>query len=78
MATKRKRLPRYRIGWDMPEWARDLVERGVQPEPGDEGADGFFGWYFCGDEIVGLPLADNEEGRKIVARMKPRRRRSAA
>ena len=78
MPTKRVRRGPRRIGGAVPQWVRDLVERGVQPEPGDDGADGFFGWYFCGDEVVGLPLADSPEGQRIVARMKPRRRRRAA
>jgi hypothetical protein len=78
MTTKRRKIAPRRIGGAVPQWARDLVERGIQPEPGDEGADGFFGWYFCGDEVVGLPLADSPEGAAIVARMKTRRRRRAA
>jgi hypothetical protein len=75
--TKRRRIGPRRIGGRVEPWVVDLVERGIQPEPTDEGSDQFFGWYFCGDAVVGLPLADGPEGQKIVARMKPRKRSAA-
>ena len=77
MPTKRVRRGPRRIGGAVPQWVRDLLERGIQPEPEDENSGEFFGWYFCGDPIVGLPMAESEEGQKITARMKPRKRSAA-
>jgi hypothetical protein len=77
MATKRKRLPRYRIGRDMPEWAVRLVELREEPPMNSQDDIAYFGWLFCDEPVVGLPPSESDEGWAIRHRVKSKRRSAA-
>jgi hypothetical protein len=49
-----------------PDWAQRLVLFGELPERDSEADQAYFGWYFLGEHVPGLPSADTEEGRKLV------------
>jgi hypothetical protein len=66
MPTNRQRRLRVRQDVRVPEWALALLG-GTLPVRGSPEDEEFFGWYFCGDLVPGLPDADSEAGRKLLA-----------
>jgi hypothetical protein len=62
--TKRRRIVPRRLG-GMPDWARVLIATGRRPAPDSPDGDAFFGWAFCGEAILGLPMADSPEGQRL-------------
>jgi hypothetical protein len=52
----------------VPAWVVRLINEGVAPREGEDGADEYFGWMFMGDAIPGLPGSDTPEGNAIWLR----------
>jgi hypothetical protein len=77
MPTKRRKIPPRRIGGGTPQWARDLVERGVEPPTNSEAEVAYVGWLFFDESVPGLPPAESDEGWQIRSKIK-RKRKSAA
>ena len=78
MATKRRKLAPQRIGGAMPQWARDLVERCIEPASGTRDEVEFCDWLFWGEPIGGLNAAASPEGQEISRRRSERGSRRSA
>jgi hypothetical protein len=77
MPTKRRKIAPGRIGGGVPQWAMDLVERGIEPESGSEAEVAYCGWLFFDESVAGLPPSESDEGWQIRSKIK-RKRKSAA
>jgi hypothetical protein len=71
MPTKRTKLgPRRKL--DVPAWVVRFVDEGIVPEHDTADHDQWVGWYFFREDVPGLPPADSDEGRLLVARERRR------
>jgi hypothetical protein len=68
MPTNRVRRLRVRHEVRPPEWALRLLETGEEPDRGSEDSNTYFGWRFLDEVVVGLPAADSDAGRKLLAK----------
>jgi hypothetical protein len=75
VTTKRRKIPPNRIGRELPPWAWDWLRTGKEPGEGEPGYDAWFGFAFCGEEVVGLGRMLTEEDAARMAQLKKAARR---